>query len=356
MIKEISEAFQQKDYQKAELLLNEFKEKESENPWFEYYQARLEESKNNLDQAEESYLKILKNTINLNPQLFSKIRNGIERIKKIKATQKQEEIKEFKEIPNSEEFAVLILEPIPAEEKKIAAQKMAEIMEIDLYSARLQIPSRGLKFYRSGNLGELKYYESRLNEASIPCFCLSLKDLDKISVYQVKYIESIVPELIFVCENNLENEEPITIKWSDINNLIKAALPLFESSVHVGRQGKLERKTTTLDYAQFYDLHLNDKNMILRFNDQNYQFDKGINFVADENTTKGKWEKLWQTFQEQIPDIPVWSNFTLFGEGVVEFPEMLKQIESHVNLFRREESCWDAAFQLYSGVIFLKNI
>ena len=355
MFKEIGIAFKNKDYQKGEFLLSQLKGKEGENPWFQFYLARLEESKNNLEQAEKIYLEVIKNTITPNPQLLSKIRNGIERIKQVKSNQKQAEIKDFQEINNSEKLAFLILEPIPTEEKKIAAQKMAKIMEIEVYSAQLKIPSRSLKFFRSGNFGELKYYESQFKQASIPCFCSSFQDLETIKVYQVKYVKSLNSELILICENNLQQEESITIKWSDINTRIKALLPLFESSVHIDRQGKIERKTATLDYAQFYDLHLHNQNVILRFNDHNYQFEKGIKLTVEENTTKAKWEKLWQLCEPKIKHLPVWSDFTLFGQGVVNFPEMLKQIDSQVNLFRREESPWDAAFQMYSGSIFLKN-
>lgn len=356
MLKEIEEAFSQKDYQKAEFLLDQLKEKEGKNPWFQYYQARLEESKNKLEQAEQYYLKILRDNIHLNLQLSSKIRNGINRIKAIKNEQKEMALKTFQEIPDSEEWGVLILAPMAVEEKKEAAQKMAKILETDVYSARLLIPSRSLKFYRSGKLGELKYYESQLNEASIPNFCFSFKEINNVSVYQVKYIESLSPKLILVCEDNRQQEKKINIQWTDIKTRIEALLPLFESSVHVGRQGKLERKITTLDYVQFCDLHLKNNNIILRFNDYNYQFNQGVNFGDKENTIKTKWAKLCQLFQAEIPSIPVWSDFTLFGEGLMQFSEMLKQINSQVKLFRREETPWDAAFQLYSAVIFLKTV
>lgn len=355
MFEEINEAFESKEYQKVENLLLEIEEEGQDNPWFQYYQAYLEESKNNLTKAEEIYLKILKNSLNPNPQLFSKIRNGIDRIKKTRAKQKEKKIKEFQEITETEELGVLILKPIPTENKKVAAQKMAKIIDTNVYSAKMLIPSRSLKFYRTGKLAELKYYESQFNKASIPCFCVNLRAINSIIIYQVKYIKSSNQNLIFVCQNNSQKEEVILIKWSDINNRIKALLPLFDSVVEIGRKGKSTRKTTTIDYAEFFDLHINNQNLILRLNDQTYEFDKGIDLPVEENTTKNKWMKLSKFFEKNIPNIKVWSDFTLFGEGVIGFPQMLKQINSNVDLFRREESVWDASFQLYSGSIFLQD-
>ena len=83
IFKEIEEAFQNKDYAKAEILLTKIQDKESDNFWFQYYQANLEESKNNLEKAEKIYLSILRNSITPNSRLFSKIRKGIDRIKKL---------------------------------------------------------------------------------------------------------------------------------------------------------------------------------------------------------------------------------------------------------------------------------
>jgi len=34
---------------------------------------------------------------------------------------------------------------------------------------------------------------------------------------------------------------------------------------------------------------------------------------------------------------------------------MLTRLPAHIDLFRRQESLWDSAFELYSGLVFLKN-
>jgi exonuclease VII small subunit len=355
MLKPIAEAIKKQDYQKAAELLTQLQAEDGETIWVKYYQARLQECNNNLEQAENSYREILKDNLNPNPQIISKIRNGLERIKRIKTERSTIEIERFKGISNSEDLAVLILEPIDSENKKNAALKMAEILQIDAYTARLNIPSRSLKVFRTGKLGDLSYYESEFNKAGIPCFCQRIKEISTIQVYQVKYIKSVLPELIFVCENDQEEEVNINLKWSEITQRVEGIIPIFENVVQLGIQGKIERKTKTLDYAQFCDLHLSSHKTILRFSDHIYQFDQGVNFLVNEKTAKGKWNNLSKFFQEKIPHIPTYSDFTLFAESAIDFPEMLKQIKSHVHIFRREETPWDESFQLYSALIFLRD-
>jgi hypothetical protein len=64
---------------------------------------------------------------------------------------------------------------------------------------------------------------------------------------------------------------------------------------------------------------------------------------------------LLDFLNHQLPQTPVWSDFSHFAETALDFREMLGHLPSHINLFRREETPWDPAFQLYSGLVFLKN-
>lgn len=354
MNKEIEEALSKKDYQKVEILLEELREQNPENDWLKYYEGCLEESKNNLEIAEKIYLEILKNSFYPNPKLFSLIRNRINAIKKIEIETKATEFEQFQKVINSEELSILIIEPMPTENKKIAAQNMAKIMNIDAYSARLKIPSRSLKMNRIGKLGELKYYESKLNQANIPSFCCTFQALNNINIYQVNYVKSIDKNLILCYENELQEPQEIIINPLEIKQKISGLLPLFELTVHQGVQGKLAKKITVLDYIQFCDLHLINQNIILRFDDYNYQFDQGINLKSPENTSKKNWLNFCQIIDDKIPNIPNFSEFTLFGEDVIQFPEMLKQITPQLRIFRREQTPWDCAFQLYSTLLFCK--
>jgi hypothetical protein len=73
------------------------------------------------------------------------------------------------------------------------------------------------------------------------------------------------------------------------------------------RVGNFKRKTQTLDYVQFCDLHLPERGSILRLGARNYQFQQGLALspkpLADQRrkskapsleqgTTKNNWNHL----------------------------------------------------------------
>lgn len=354
MWQEVTQAIEQENFSQAQYLLQQLSDDDQNSLWKRYYYARIEEEQKNLEIAEKQYRQIIADTIYPHPQLITEIRNGIERILRTKKEQKANTIKKFQGIENSQDLAVLILEPVTLAAKKLLAPELAKIMEIDTYTATLQIPTRSWRIYQTGNYGHLSYYQSQLSQAQIPSVCQRIKEINQIEVYQVKYIQSALDELILVCETDIETEEIITVQWTEVNHKVEGMIPFFESTVHIDVKGKLQKKQSTLDYAQFYDLHLHQHHSILRFNDHFYQFHQGINFLVDTKTASEKWKNLVSFFAHKIPDVPLHSDFSLFAEGVVQFPEMLKQVRSHVYLIRRQETVWDEAFQLYSGLVFLK--
>ena len=68
------------------------------------------------------------------------------------------------------------------------------------------------------------------------------------------------------------------------------------------------------------------------------------------------WNSLLEWLEEQLPPGTVWSEFTTFAETVLEQTEVLHNIPSHMHLLRREETTWDPAFHLYSGLAFTRNV
>lgn len=147
MLKQVSEAIERQDYKTADYLLQKWKQEDKDNPWVDFYHARLEEVTGHFEQASQKYRELLQQTTN--PKLITQIRQGIERLSEIDS-QNQQKVKQkhLKAItqaklkPGSHEAGILILEPIPTEAKKQAAQKFAQVMQIDPYTARLQLPSR----------------------------------------------------------------------------------------------------------------------------------------------------------------------------------------------------------------------
>ena len=73
-----------------------------------------------------------------------------------------------------------------------------------------------------------------------------------------------------------------------------------------------------------------------------------------QSTTRINWNHLLEIFDQKL-DVTVWSEFTPFAETVLDYTHMLSKIDSHVEVERKSETPWDPAFQLYSGLAFLRN-
>jgi hypothetical protein len=147
---------------------------------------------------------------------------------------------------------------------------------------------------------------------------------------------------------------------------VEGLLPIFEEVFDTDVRRKLQHKTQILDYVQFCDLHLPGRNTILRLCDRHYQFEQGL-AIAQKNeeiqnqrsplqtTTRKKWNDLLHFLNDQLPEKPVWSEFTAFAETGLDKIEMLGDFLSHINLSPQEETSWDKAFELYSGAVFLRG-
>ncbi len=363
MFENIAEAIKNKDYQNAKELIQHLRKEDPENPWLDFYTAHLYEIKGKINEAKNAYTYLLKDTIN--PKLMSKIRQGIERINQVEKQEKEQALIKFKSQAGAEEMGVFILESVLKEDKTIAAQNFGKIMGMDAYSARLQIPSRSWRLYRIGMMGELSYYVNSLKAVNIPCFCLPINQINQLSVYQVQYIESINSEVTVICENSEGKEGKFRFNWLEVSQRVEGLVPIFENSFKFNAKREIYYKKEILDYAQFCDLHFPHRNTILRICDQSYNFKKGINLINSNNahnllnkevTIRKKWSNFLQFINQQIPNIPLLSEFTFFGETALDFKEFLSEITPHIYLFRQEPTLWDQAFHLYSSLIFLRFV
>lgn len=361
MLEELGRAIDRQDYQYASELIGQLKEKDPENPWIHFYQGRLYEISGDLESADRVYRQLLRDAIN--PKILAETRRGVARLEAIEKQKQERSLLQAKAVPGAQEQGILILEPIALELKKTAAQQFAKIFKLDPYTAQLHLPTRSWRFYRTGQMGELQFYTTALKQVQIPCFCIPLNRLETINVYQVNYFQTIAPQVTVVCQDPQGQMGTLSFSWEEIEGRVEGLLPLFEESLQMDSQRKTYRKTKTLDYAQFCDLHLPGRKSILRLNDRHYKFQEGINFRVEsqsnsiqQTTTRRNWNNLVKFLQQKLPNIPVRSDFTPFAESAIDYSEMLRHIKPHVNLLRRQESPWDAAFQLYSGLVFLRGL
>jgi len=369
MIDQVAGAFKRKDYKTATRLLKQLLQQEPNNPWVRLYLGRLYEETGKLEAAEDNYRQLLKSTTN--PKIMSQARQGLGRLEAMEKERREQALAQATATPGSKELGVFVLEAVSSEVKQTAAQKFAQIMQLDAYSARLQLPSRGWRLYRTGAIGELEFYASSLRQAEIPCFCAALVDIRKINVFSVNYFSQISYEGATVVCHNLEQQlGSLTFNWSEVSQKVEGVLPLFEEVVDMDVRRKLQRKTKTLDYANFCDLHLSSRNSIIRLCDRNYQFQQGIVLASlqssspqqglqehslKQGTTRSKWNSLLDFLNRKLPQLPAWSDFTTFANTAIDYPDMLGHLPSYINLSRLEQTPWDPAFQLYSGLVFLKN-
>ena len=354
MIEQVAIAFEQKDYQTAAKLLKQLLVQSPEDPWVQFYLGRLHEVSGKRQDAEKVYRQLLRDT--RNNRIVTLARQGLRRLQEMEIEERQRAISQATAQASDTELGVLVLESLSNELKTEASRKFAQIMQLDPYTARLVLPSRGWRLYRTGQVGELKFYGKQLQQAGIPCFWATIAQIQQIQVYQVKYFKESTPKATVVCCNETNQLGFLTFDWSEVTARVVGLLPIFEEVVDRDVRGKLERKTHTQDYAQFCDLHIPGRRCILRLYDNGYEFQQGLKIIpqASQNTIRINWNTLSSWINQQLPQVQIWSDFTSFADTTLDQTEMLGHIKPHINLFRKEQTNWDSAFHLYSGLILVK--
>ncbi|MEA5514914.1 tetratricopeptide repeat protein [Nodularia sp. UHCC 0506] len=355
MIKQVATAFERQDYHTAAKLIKQLLKESPENPWVQFYLGQLHQVSGKHQEAETIYRQLLRNTTNT--KIVNQARQGLQRLQEIAQEERQRAISQATSEPSHAELGILVLEPLATELKTTAAPKFAQIMQLDPYTAKLVLPSRGWRLYQTGQIGKLQFYGQQLQQVGIPCFWTTIAAIQQIQVFQVKHFSASDPKPTLVYRNQENQLGSLTFDWSEVTAKVVGMIPIFEQVIDVNNRWELEWKTQTQDYAQFCDLHLAAKNCILRLYDHGYEYQKGVEIAAQasQNTIRINWNSLLQWISQQIPQVKAWSNFTHFAETALDQIEMLGSIQSHIHLLRREQTNWDPAFHLYSGLVFLNK-
>lgn len=358
MLDLVAAAFERQDCDSAAQLLQQWRHSSPADPWVQFYSGRLDEISGKLNAAAEIYRQLLLSSGQIHAMIVAQARQGLDRIELLVKTQRQQAIAQATADPDRTQKGVLVLEPIASDRKPEAARKLSQIMQIDPYTARLQLPSRGWRLYRTGAIGELQFFGQQLLAAEIPCFWATLAEIEQIQVFQGRYFEAALDASV-VCQNEADELSFLSFQWSEVTHKVMGLLPLFEQVVDLNIRGKLQRKTQTQDYAQFCDLHLPARGCIVRLCDRNYMFHNGIAFseqqTHNQTTVRINWNHLQNFLARKLERAEVCSDFTIFAETFLDRSDLLAPIPSHIHLFRCDPSNWDAAFHLYSGLVFLKG-
>jgi tetratricopeptide (TPR) repeat protein len=361
MLQDVVTAFDRQDYKTAARLVKQLLQQSPENPWAQLYLARLQEVAGKFDQAEKIYRQLLKDVSN--PKLVTQARQGMQRLEVAKQEQRKAAIAQATADPKNTQPGFLVLASVPEVIKATAIQNLARIMKVDVYTARMLLPKQGWKLYRAGIVGELQVYGEMLRSADIPAFWAAQPEIEKLPVFQVKYFQATVPQAMIICENEQGQLGQLTFNWAEVTHCVEGILPIFEQVLELGYRDRLERKETTQDYTRVYDLHLLERQCILRIQESEYQFNQGVAVIPadadvaerDRNTIRTNWNYLIEQLHQAMPAAIVWTEFASFAETTADFATPLNRLKSQIKLMRLTECYWDAAFQLYSSLIFLQS-
>ncbi|MEM9265590.1 MAG: tetratricopeptide repeat protein [Cyanobacteria bacterium P01_F01_bin.13] len=349
----VTAALDAQDYHRATQLIKQWRKAAPKDPLMLLSIGRLQEGTLQWDAAEKTYLTFLKRVNN--PKLMGQARAGLKRLQQAREASRQDALNEAKAVLGSDDPGILVL--MPPEDAQQAAVGLAEVLKIDPYMARLQLPKRGLRLQRTGSIGEMKYYGEALNAVGIPTVWSTIEDLKTVQVFQVKHFRALAPQPMIVCQSPTGQLGSIQFEWAEVTQIVRAQLPVFEQVNDKGAWGKPQRKEQVQDYAQVVDLHVHGRKIILRMCDRTYEFRNSVNLVPDQTnltSTRIRWNGLMQHMNRHI-NCPVLEDFTNFGQGALEMMPLLPYMPVYLDLNRRKPSDWDTAFQIYTTLLFRQS-
>lgn len=354
MFDQVVTALEQQEFAAAARLLKQWQQTSPQDPWLRLAIGRYQEEQRDFEKAATTYRYLLQKVNHA--KVMAQARQGIQRVQDKLAQQREHALTQAQQEPGSSDPALLLLDPVAGEARQLAAAGLAKVMGMDLYTARMLLPSKQWRIYRVGQAGELQYFARSLRQAQTQAQTIRLSQVKDIAVFRVQSLQAVKPQGSVICENAAGQKGTISFLWQEVSQWVQGQLPLFESVVDLDAWGKLKRKEATQDYAEVIDLHLHGRNCILRFCDRTYQHRQSISFDdGGETTLRHHWNQL-KTFVSRTLDGQCWSDFSSFGESSLEYLDLLPNFPSHINLPRAAPCPWDAAFHLYSSLCFLRYV
>ncbi len=346
----VTVALDAQDYRRATQLIKQWRKTAPKDPLMLLSIGRLQEGTLQWDAAEKTYLTFLKRVNN--PKLMGQARAGLKRVQQAREANRQEALDEAKAVLGSEEPGLLVI--MPPEDGQRAAMGLAKVLRIDPYMARLQLPKRGMRLQRTGSIGEMEYYGKALEDVGIPTVWSTVDALKTVDIYQIKHFRAVAPQPVVVCQSPAGQMGSIQFDWSEVTQIVKAQLPVFEQVNDRGPWGKTKRKDQVQEYAQVMDLHVHGRKSILRVCDRTYEFRNSVALVPDQTnltSTRLRWNGLMQHIA-RATDCTVLEDFANFGQGALEMIPLLPYIPIYLDINQRKASDWDTAFQIYTTLLF----
>ncbi|MBE9138695.1 tetratricopeptide repeat protein [Nodosilinea sp. LEGE 07088] len=350
----VSAALGAQQLTQAAQLIKQWQQKNPQDPWLKLAMGNYWEVKADLERAQITYARLLQNAAH--PKVLSHAREGMQRVRDRLAQQREHDLSTAKHQPGAEKAAALVLEPVTGDRREPAAQGLAQVMQIDPYTARTRLPSKQWRLLRVGTAGELRYFCEQLTAAGAPARWVAIDQIKDLSIFRVQAIQAIEPQLRVICQNSAGQQGTIELTWSDITQWVVGQLPIYESVVDLDARGRLKRKDATQDYSEIMDWHLHGRGCVLRFCDRLYRYRDAMPLPPAEAfpsplIAATAWKAMMRYCGDRITPEPI-TDFSGFGESALDLMELLPTFESHVDLGRSLPSPWDSAFHLYSGLRF----
>ncbi len=312
---QVAAALEVGNYQQVTRLLKHWQATDPTNPTLRLYAALLQEQTNRLEAAEKNYLKLLKQSPS--GKLMSQARAGLGRIQQRQKAQKAEVLEQARQISGGNEMAILAVAAPPAADRQQAIAGLAQVFNLDLYTAGLKLPPSGFRIYRLGPWGEISYYAQTLKQAHTPALTAKLSDIKALQTFQICYFKAFTPQPTVVCKNAAGQLGTLGFDWAEVSQRVDGQLPIFEQVTDLGPWGKTVHKEKVQDYAQVIDFHLPSRQIVLRVCDRLYHYQKGIALTEpNELNSRIRWNQLLTQFSQPTPALPP-SDFTRFGKSAL---------------------------------------
>jgi len=344
------------DFKQVNRLLKKWQASEPSNPLLRLYAAQLQEKTGRLEAAEKNYLALLKKMPG--NKVMKQARAGIARIQQQRAAQKAQALSEAKQAAGGDEVALLILAAPKPEQQQGAIANLSQVFNLDAYTARMKVPTQGIRLHRIGAYGELRYFSQALDK--IPARVTKVKDIQALKTFQICYFEQILPQPIVVCKSSNGQLGKISFQWQEVSRQVRGQLPIFEQVADLGSWGRTVHKEKVQDFVQVSDLHLPKREIVLRLCDRTYQYTEGTALAQGaEINSRIKWNNLLKQLSDSLSvprrDIPHHNGFTRFGKDALEFIKILPVIHPNLDIDRRAPSDWDAIFHVYSSIYYFSR-
>lgn len=350
---QVKTALAASDYKQVSKLLKQWQTSDAKNPLLRLYAAQMQEQTNRLDAAEKNYLKLLK----LAPggKVMGQARAGLQRIEQHRKEQKAEALQQAKRVEGGDETSILAIAAPTEANRAEAIAGVSQVFRLEPYTARMKVPTAGLRLHRIGPWGELQYFAKSLKAVKVSTLSAKVKDIKALQTFQICYFESLTPQPTIICKNADGQLGKISFDWSEVSQRVSGQLPIFEQVVDIGNWGKTIHKEKVQDYVQVADLHLPGREIVLRVCDRLYQYQQGVSLgSSNELNSRILWNQLLTQLNQAIKK-PHYNDFKRFGKGALEFIDILPPIHPNLDIDRRAPSHWDQAFHLYSSLYYFNH-